>query len=34
LQAVGVLKDLPVGQYNVTLISPDNFNLFTPLLPS
>lgn len=32
--AVGVLKDLPVGQYNVTLISPDNFNLFTPLLPS
>lgn len=32
--AVAVLKTIPADQFNVTLIAPDNFNLFTPLLPS
>lgn len=32
--AVALLKSLPHNQYNVTVVAPDNFNLFTPLLPS
>lgn len=33
-QAMGVLKTLTPGDYHVTVISPDTFNHFTPLLPS
>jgi NADH dehydrogenase FAD-containing subunit len=33
-KAVAILKNLRPEEYNVTVISPDNFNLFTPLLPS
>ncbi|KAL5511768.1 hypothetical protein ACEPAH_4986 [Sanghuangporus vaninii] len=32
--AMGVLSTLQPGQYHVTLISPENFTTFTPLLPS
>lgn len=32
--AVGVLKSLSYGDYDVTVISPTNYFLFTPLLPS
>lgn len=32
--AVGVLKSLNYGDYDVTVISPTNYFLFTPLLPS
>ncbi|GMM33774.1 hypothetical protein DASC09_010990 [Saccharomycopsis crataegensis] len=32
--AVSLLKSLRPGDYNVTLISPTNYFLFTPLLPS
>lgn len=32
--AVAILKALPSDQYTVTVVAPDNFNLFTPLLPS
>lgn len=32
--AVGLLKSLDPGKYNVTLVSPNNYYLFTPLLPS
>lgn len=32
--AVGVLKNLNPGDYHITVISPDTFNTFTPLLPS
>lgn len=32
--AVALLQKLDPGKYNVTLISPNNFYLFTPLLPS
>ncbi|KAF8323338.1 putative NADH dehydrogenase, 64 kd subunit, mitochondrial [Clavulina sp. PMI_390] len=32
--AMGVLKSLAPGDYHVTVISPDTFNHFTPLLPS
>ncbi|KAJ9116143.1 hypothetical protein QFC20_000822 [Naganishia adeliensis] len=32
--AVAILKHIRPEKYNVTVISPDNFNLFTPLLPS
>ena len=31
---IGVLKELEHGDYKVTLISPANHTLFTPLLPS
>jgi hypothetical protein len=33
LQAVGVLQTLHPGDYHVTVISPDTFTTFTPLLP-
>ena len=33
-QAMGVLKSLNPGDYHVTVIAPDTFNHFTPLLPS
>ena len=33
LQAVGLLSKLSLGDYHVTLISPDTFTTFTPLLP-
>jgi NADH dehydrogenase len=33
-QAMGVLKSLTPGDYHVTVVSPDTFNHFTPLLPS
>jgi hypothetical protein len=33
LQAVGILQTLNVGDYHVTVISPDTFTTFTPLLP-
>lgn len=33
-QAVSLLKTLPPTAYNVTLIAPDNYFCFTPLLPS
>ncbi|KAE8230692.1 hypothetical protein CF326_g4300 [Tilletia indica] len=32
--AVAVLQGLEPGRYNVTIVSPSNFFLFTPLLPS
>ncbi|CAD6893849.1 unnamed protein product [Tilletia controversa] len=32
--AVAVLQGLDPGKYNVTIVSPSNFFLFTPLLPS
>lgn len=32
--AVSLLRKLEPGRYNVTLVSPNNFYLFTPLLPS
>ncbi|THH28918.1 hypothetical protein EUX98_g5271 [Antrodiella citrinella] len=32
--AVGVLSSLRPGEYHVTLISPETYNTFTPLLPS
>ncbi|KAF9652862.1 nucleotide-binding domain-containing protein [Thelephora ganbajun] len=32
--AVGLLSKLSLGDYHVTLISPDTFTTFTPLLPS
>lgn len=32
--AVSLLSKLDPGRYNVTLVSPNNFYLFTPLLPS
>lgn len=32
IQAVGVLKHVPPGAYNVTVVSDANYNLFTPLL--
>ncbi|BEJ16244.1 hypothetical protein CspHIS471_0508490 [Cutaneotrichosporon sp. HIS471] len=32
--AVSILKTLPPTAYNVTLIAPDNYFCFTPLLPS
>lgn len=32
--AVSLLSKLEPGKYNVTLVSPNNFYLFTPLLPS
>ncbi|KAA1469406.1 mitochondrial NADH dehydrogenase [Dentipellis sp. KUC8613] len=32
--AVGVLQELNPGDYHVTIVSPDTFNTFTPLLPS
>ncbi|GMK55424.1 hypothetical protein CspeluHIS016_0204800 [Cutaneotrichosporon spelunceum] len=32
--AVSILKTLPPAAYNVTLIAPDNYFVFTPLLPS
>lgn len=32
--AVSLLSKLDPGKYNVTLVSPSNFYLFTPLLPS
>ncbi|PWY99657.1 LOW QUALITY PROTEIN: nucleotide-binding domain-containing protein [Testicularia cyperi] len=32
--AVGLLKSLDPDKYNVTLVSPNNYYLFTPLLPS
>ncbi|KAL4246040.1 NADH dehydrogenase family protein [Abortiporus biennis] len=32
--AVGLLKTLNEGEYHVTLISPETFTTFTPLLPS
>lgn len=31
---MGVLKSLNPGDYHVTVIAPDTFNHFTPLLPS
>jgi NADH dehydrogenase len=34
LQAIAVLKTLPKDYYNVTLVSPENYFCFTPLLPS
>lgn len=33
LQAVATLQTLTPGDYHVTLISPDTFTTFTPLLP-
>lgn len=33
-QAVGLLKTLHQGDYHVTVIAPQNYSLFTPLLPS
>jgi len=32
--ATSLLKTLDTEEYNVTVISPKNFFLFTPLLPS
>jgi hypothetical protein len=32
--AVGLVKSLPVGAYDVTVVSDRNYFLFTPLLPS
>ncbi|SCU98983.1 LADA_0H16600g1_1 [Lachancea dasiensis] len=32
--SVGVLKSLASGEYDVTVVSPQNYFLFTPLLPS
>ncbi|KAM3160060.1 NADH dehydrogenase [Lachancea thermotolerans] len=32
--SVGVLKSLSPGEYDVTVVSPQNYFLFTPLLPS
>ncbi|SCU90963.1 LAME_0E10660g1_1 [Lachancea meyersii CBS 8951] len=32
--SVGVLKSLAPGEYDVTVVSPQNYFLFTPLLPS
>ncbi|KAI0312376.1 nucleotide-binding domain-containing protein, partial [Amylostereum chailletii] len=32
--AVSVIKNLNVGEYHVTVVSPETFNTFTPLLPS
>ncbi|KAN0065853.1 hypothetical protein ACQY0O_000984 [Thecaphora frezii] len=32
--AVALLQNLDPDRYNVTLVSPTNYNLFTPLLPS
>ncbi|CDZ98411.1 64 kda mitochondrial nadh dehydrogenase [Phaffia rhodozyma] len=32
--SVGLLKTIRPGDYNVTVIAPDNYSLFTPLLPS
>lgn len=29
-----IAEKLPTQEYNITLVAPDNFNLFTPLLPS
>jgi NADH dehydrogenase len=33
-QAVGLIQSLPPAAYNVTLISPQTYFAFTPLLPS
>lgn len=33
-QAMGVLKSIQPGEYHVTVVAPDTFNHFTPLLPS
>jgi len=33
-QAVGLIQSLPTDAYNVTLISPQTYFAFTPLLPS
>jgi hypothetical protein len=33
VQAVGVLQTLNPGDYHVTVVSPDTFTTFTPLLP-
>ena len=33
-QSIGVLKSIRPGDYHVTVISPDTFTQFTPLLPS
>ena len=32
-QAIGILKTLQPGDYHVTVVSPDTYNTFTPLLP-
>ncbi|TFY78811.1 hypothetical protein EWM64_g5201 [Hericium alpestre] len=32
--AVGAIEQLHAGDYHVTVVSPDTFNTFTPLLPS
>lgn len=31
---MGVLKSIQPGEYHVTVVAPDTFNHFTPLLPS
>jgi hypothetical protein len=33
IQAIGVLQTLNYGDYHVTVVSPDTFTTFTPLLP-
>jgi NADH dehydrogenase len=32
--SVALLKQLDVGEYHVTVVSPENHFLFTPMLPS
>ena len=34
VQAIGVLKTLNPGDYHVTVLAPETFSTFTPLLPS
>ena len=31
---MGILKNINPGDYHVTVVAPDTFNHFTPLLPS